>query len=59
MPFLLLNWESLGLIMNAKKAGQDPAETVLDPARVVLDPARVVLDPASFVLLRTVLNFPQ
>jgi hypothetical protein len=36
MPFLLLNWESLGLIMNAKKAGQDPAFFVLDSAEVVL-----------------------
>jgi len=28
--------------MNAKKAGQDPAEAVLDPAGGVLDPASLV-----------------
>jgi hypothetical protein len=37
--------------MNAKKAGQDPAEAVLDPAGTVLDPAGGVSDPARGVLL--------
>jgi len=50
MLFLLLNLASLGLTMNAKKAGQDPAEAVLDPAEAVLDPAEAVLDPARGVL---------
>jgi hypothetical protein len=49
MPFLLLNLASLGLIMNIKKAGQDPAEALLDPAEIVLDPAGGVSDPASGV----------